>query len=156
MASETLSVPEEKLWEVIQVIRAGMGAKVPGISSETKTRLKQWCDDEEQYLRRTGQLIVMTVSVEPEKKPKKKRLTAAEVAHYHNTWALPKKRAEYEKNCKEGGFEIHPDQFAEVKSEDLDLARVWECTESPTKFCVYDWDNTGEDCIFCGQPEERK
>jgi len=48
MASELLSVPEDKLAEVIRVIRAGL--KVEGVSKETETQLKRWCDEEERYL----------------------------------------------------------------------------------------------------------
>ncbi len=152
MANETLSVPEEKLWEVIQVIRAGLEAKVPTTSAETKKRLKQWCDDEEAYLRRTGALIVMTVNVEP--KPKK--LTKTEIAHYYNTRVRQEHQKGYEQNCREIGEVPESDYFPPVKAGDLDTRKVWECEKSPTKFCVYDWDNTGEDCIFCHQPEERK
>ena len=32
---------------------------------------------------------------------------------------------------------------------------TWECFVSPTRTCVYTQHN-GEECIFCGEPEERK
>lgn len=31
----------------------------------------------------------------------------------------------------------------------------WDCQFSPTSYCMYTY-NCDEDCIFCGQPEERK
>jgi hypothetical protein len=51
MATEVLSVPEEKLGEVIRVIRAGLHAKPPRVSAETAKRLRTWCSEEEEYLR---------------------------------------------------------------------------------------------------------
>ena len=48
MASELLNVPEDKLAEVIRVIRAGL--KSERVSSETRTKLSRWCDEEERYL----------------------------------------------------------------------------------------------------------
>jgi hypothetical protein len=53
VANEILSVPEEKVGEVIRVIRAGLDTKPSRISKETIHRLHQWCKDEEKYLRRT-------------------------------------------------------------------------------------------------------
>lgn len=48
MASETLSVPEEHLRDVIRVIRAGLEhTKAP---REVRSQLRRWCDEEEQYL----------------------------------------------------------------------------------------------------------
>ena len=34
----------------------------------------------------------------------------------------------------------------------------WDCFNSPVKKCVYNWDsNIGDDeCVYCGQPDERK
>jgi len=34
----------------------------------------------------------------------------------------------------------------------------WECATSPTKVCWYDdqTDTVWDDCLFCGQPHERK
>lgn len=48
MATETLRVPEEKLEEVIRVIRAGL--KTEEVSEETRYALTTWCDEEEAYL----------------------------------------------------------------------------------------------------------
>lgn len=31
----------------------------------------------------------------------------------------------------------------------------WACPESPVDFCVYE-DRNEDECIYCGQPEERK
>lgn len=49
MASEILAVPEEKLAEVIAVIRAGL--RTTKVSAETHDQLTKWCDAEEQYLK---------------------------------------------------------------------------------------------------------
>lgn len=32
----------------------------------------------------------------------------------------------------------------------------WDCEESPTGKCVYDWATNDECCVYCGDPEERK
>jgi len=58
MAKETLSIPEEKLAEVIKVIKIGL-EYVDGnfISEETRENLIQWCDDEEEYLKRISEDI---------------------------------------------------------------------------------------------------
>lgn len=52
MASETLSVPEDHLAEVIKVIREGLKATAndKSISMETREQLAKWCDEEEEYL----------------------------------------------------------------------------------------------------------
>lgn len=54
MASEILSIPEEKLAEVILIIRVGMRAleSTKGISDVTKRYLTIWCDEEQGYLDR--------------------------------------------------------------------------------------------------------
>ena len=49
MASEILSVPEENLEEVIQVILAGL--KAVKVSAETRRALTKWCKEEVRYLR---------------------------------------------------------------------------------------------------------
>lgn len=51
MASEVLSIPEESLAEVIRVLRAGM-LSAKNISTATRNSLKQWCREEEEYLKR--------------------------------------------------------------------------------------------------------
>ncbi|MCJ2530800.1 MAG: hypothetical protein LN413_00565 [Candidatus Thermoplasmatota archaeon] len=48
MASETLSVPEEHLPEVIEVIRAGLSQVAT--SSTVRDALREWCIAEEYYL----------------------------------------------------------------------------------------------------------
>ncbi len=50
MASETLPVPEEHLEEVIKVIREGL--KHVKVKPAVSKALKQWCDEEEEYLER--------------------------------------------------------------------------------------------------------
>lgn len=59
MAKEILAIPEERLAEVIKVIRAGLefvdsGEYLPQISDETREQLEKWCDSEEEYLKRRG------------------------------------------------------------------------------------------------------
>lgn len=38
------------------------------------------------------------------------------------------------------------------------ISREWECSTSPVGYCVYDIveDPAHDDCLFCGEPEERK
>jgi hypothetical protein len=47
---------------------------------------------------------------------------------------------------------------ANLGSFDLVIGDYWECPESPTGHCVYDRyeDPAHDNCIFCGDPEERK
>lgn len=55
MASETLSVPEEHLREVIDIIRAGLEARRKArrkVSREVREQLEKWCNEEEGYLNR--------------------------------------------------------------------------------------------------------
>ncbi|MDX9781326.1 MAG: hypothetical protein RBT66_09855 [bacterium] len=57
MANEILYVPEDKLLEVIYVIRAGVSVATsdghaPEISHDTERALLKWCDDEEDYLKK--------------------------------------------------------------------------------------------------------
>jgi len=57
MAKEILAIPEEKLSEVIAVIRTGLEYvddgydELPTISDETREQLTKWCNDEEDYLK---------------------------------------------------------------------------------------------------------
>ncbi len=61
MAKEALYISEERLGEVIRVIRAGLKAVDitpetdfpvrPGVRRETATILKRWCAEEAEYLR---------------------------------------------------------------------------------------------------------
>jgi hypothetical protein len=51
MSAEVLSIPEERLDEVIKVIVYGL-AHVDDISEETREALNQWCADEREYLER--------------------------------------------------------------------------------------------------------
>lgn len=50
MATEILAVPEHRLKEVVQVIRAGL--KATTVSKETKECLQDWCDQEGEYIKR--------------------------------------------------------------------------------------------------------
>jgi len=61
MAKEALYISEERLGEVIRVIRAGLLAvqitpnkdfpDPPGVRRETAAILKRWCAEEEKYMR---------------------------------------------------------------------------------------------------------
>mgnify|MGYP001559791992 CR=1 FL=1 len=51
MAKEILAVPEDKLEEIIKVIRAGLHLLDKKISKDTKYNLEEWCRVEEEYLR---------------------------------------------------------------------------------------------------------
>lgn len=53
MAKETLSVPEESLKEVIAIIRSGL-KHVKWISETTHDNLTTWCNEEEEYLKRSN------------------------------------------------------------------------------------------------------
>jgi hypothetical protein len=57
MGTERLSIPEERVAEVIKVIRAGRKAtqKDPSISNETRRCLDTWCDEMDEYINRTGE-----------------------------------------------------------------------------------------------------
>lgn len=50
MATELLAVPEEKLPEVIRVIRAGL--KKEKVSRDTRKNLLTWCKMQEEYINR--------------------------------------------------------------------------------------------------------
>lgn len=47
--SETLSIPEEYLEEVIKVIRTGL--EHTKVSKTVKSNLRKWCSEEEKYLK---------------------------------------------------------------------------------------------------------
>ena len=50
MAKEILAIPEESLTEVIKVIRNGLKHSL--VSDETRHNLEQWCNEEEEYIKR--------------------------------------------------------------------------------------------------------
>lgn len=50
MAKEFLAIPEQHLHEVIIVIRTGLAYAT--ISDEVRERLREWCEDEAEYLAR--------------------------------------------------------------------------------------------------------
>lgn len=51
MASEILAVPEDRLMDVIRVIRAGLKAE-KNVPREVRSQLTKWCNEEEEYLNR--------------------------------------------------------------------------------------------------------
>lgn len=57
------------------------------------------------------------------------------------------------KKCKHEKLDItwYGTATCKICGEEFD----WYCPTSPTLECEYDNDH-GEDCIYCGQPEERK
>ena len=83
---------------------------------------------------------------------KPRRPSKQEIAAFYNTETLPRKKLDF---VSEFGRDPDPEEFFEVKPADLVVTRAWECSLSLTKFCVYE-QNSGEDCIFCGQPKERQ
>ncbi len=93
----------------------------------------------------------MKVTLTDEAEPKKRRSRKSDIAEFYNREVLPKKRADF---SSEFGAPPDPEEFFEVKGGNLVLSRAWDCQISPTKFCVYEADS-GENCIFCGEPEER-
>lgn len=50
MASEVFSVPEDRLAEVIKIMRAGTEACWPELHADTIKNVLDWCDHEEEYL----------------------------------------------------------------------------------------------------------
>jgi len=50
MAKEILSVPEDCLLEVIEIIRLGLKMKKK-VSKDVKYNLEKWCNKEEAYMR---------------------------------------------------------------------------------------------------------
>jgi hypothetical protein len=48
------------------------------------------------------------------------------------------------------------DDCVTVSCQDCDTEFGWFCSVNPKKYCEYDWSTTGENCIFCHQPKERK
>ena len=63
---------------------------------------------------------------------------------------------------REAGSEIHRILDAVVPEKYTHICKLgpsgWECAESPVGLCVYDtiMDRAMDQCIFCGEPEERK
>lgn len=51
MASEILSIPEDYLEEVIDIIRVGLRECEP-VNLKVKQQLTKWCDEEQAYLER--------------------------------------------------------------------------------------------------------
>ncbi len=61
MAKEILAIPEERLAEVIKIIRTGLEfvdilrcLDEPQTADETREQLEKWCDVEEEYLKLIG------------------------------------------------------------------------------------------------------
>lgn len=56
--------------------------------------------------------------------------------------------------------------FEEWEYDDVDLEDInpsfdvdgWDCENpnNPIGKCIYEWENSDEWCVYCGQPEERK
>ena len=50
MASEILSVPEERILEVVKVLRSGISTCQDSVSEDTLIHLMKWCNDMEEYM----------------------------------------------------------------------------------------------------------
>lgn len=50
MGTEILSIPEEYLEDVTEVIRTGLSVTGHNVHPEVKEQLTKWCDDNDEYL----------------------------------------------------------------------------------------------------------
>jgi ABC-type transporter MlaC component len=57
MAKEILTVPEEHLQEVIDIIRAGLYVIGNVIKQEVREQLTRWCDEEQEYINRRSSAL---------------------------------------------------------------------------------------------------
>jgi hypothetical protein len=67
-------------------------------------------------------------------------------------WSPAKQRivqTHEEARCKD-------DDCCSIYCQDCDTEMGWFCPVNPKGYCEYDWEKTGENCIFCHIPEERK
>ena len=57
-----------------------------------------------------------------------------------------------------GKGEYKWEDWGSAQCEVCGVGLGWYCTESPKHYCEYDPtdENAGDDCIHCGEPEERK
>lgn len=81
--------------------------------------------------------------------------------------ALTKEIEELEKKKEDVEYEIHSAesrlskmiaQKMRLNISSITLGKYWECPESPTGYCIYnhDEDPCHDNCLVCGDPEERK
>jgi len=56
MAKETLTIPEDSLLEVVEVIEAGLFVMKNKISLNTRENLTKWCNDERDYMNKCQKL----------------------------------------------------------------------------------------------------
>ena len=56
-----------------------------------------------------------------------------------------------DEEAKAKGFSGSSTVYCQICDEDFG----WACAKGPKGYCEYD-DKHGEDCIYCGQPSERK
>ena len=61
-----------------------------------------------------------------------------------------------EKECREHVYAAYSDYAAAVCCVICGKHGGWYCPESPSHACEYDWKMRGENCIHCGEPQERK
>ena len=55
MAKEILAVPEDHLMDVIEVIRAGLGALGDSVDAVVEFNLTKWCNEMEEYVFRLSE-----------------------------------------------------------------------------------------------------
>lgn len=66
---------------------------------------------------------------------------------YNSDGTLDPKIKEYISSLK-------PDMGKQLMHETED--KGYECPDSPSGYCEYNWEESNEFCIYCGEPEERK
>ena len=70
-------------------------------------------------------------------------------------WAVQKKIRDFRRACQHKVARYDENVYhanCEECGEDLG----WSCPKNPKGFCEYDFPKSGEECIHCGEPEERK
>ncbi len=60
--------------------------------------------------------------------------------------------------AKPGEDDDPTDPRSTLTVENIELGQGWECPQSPTGHCVYntETDECRDECVVCGEPEERK
>jgi len=61
--------------------------------------------------------------------------------------------------CEKQGHDIYETDWGAAVCKKCNKHFGWWCPDRPDKskpWCEYNWETHGEDCIYCGQPEERK
>lgn len=82
-------------------------------------------------------------------------LTQQEQDLQNRLWEVQRQLGKLRDKCKHKAPPFDKD-FLSVKCVNCGADMGWSCPKSPNNACEYNWEETGEDCIYCGQPEERK